>query len=83
MKAWIKGHKVIVVVIALALGWVVYRVSKGLALVSSGHASPDDAIAYGWVVYQRGITGWLEVSPDGKTSIAHDTGWNGDPYQKG
>ena len=83
MKAWLKKHRTLAIVLGVALVWVVYRVVTGLSVTSAGHASPADAISYGWSVYQAGITGWKEVSPDGKTQYLHDTGWVGDPYQTG
>jgi hypothetical protein len=82
MKAWLKSHMAIAVVGGLLLAWIVYRVVRGLSLTSAGHASPEDAITYGWSVYQAGITGWKEVSPDGKIVVDHDSGWNGDPFAK-
>ena len=83
MKAWVTQHKGIAIVGGLAVLWLVYRLWKGLSLTSAGHASPEDAISYGWSVYQAGITGWKEVSPDGKTVYDHSTGWTGDPFAKG
>lgn len=81
MKTWLKNHTAIAVVGGLVLAWIVYRIFQGLSLTSAGHASPADAISYGWSVYQAGLTGWKEVSPDGKTTYDHETGWTGDPYQ--
>ena len=84
MKAWLKAHKAIGIVLGAIVLWGIYRaLSGGLLSASSGHASPEDAISYGWSVYQAGISGWLEVSPDGTKSIMHDTGWAGDPYRNG
>jgi len=60
----------------------VYRSLTGGSLTGPGHASPEDAIAAGWTVWPRALEGWLEVSPDGQTSIEHDTGWTGDPFAK-
>jgi hypothetical protein len=81
MKAWFKSHKILTGAIAVAVLWILYRVTRGLSLTSPGHSSPEDAISFEWSVYQAGITGWLEVSPDSKTSIMHNTGWAGDPYK--
>ncbi len=78
MKAWLKAHTALAIVLGLAAAWIAYRAMKGAA--SAGHTSPQDAISYGWSVYQAGVTGWLEVSPDGKTQFMHNTGWVGDPY---
>jgi len=58
----------------------VYRVISGLSMTSPGHASPEDAISYGWAVYPAGVSGWKEVSPDGKIEYWHETGWTGDPF---
>ena len=80
MKTWFKAHKGLAIVLGLAIAWIVYRVMQGLSVTSAGHGSPKDAISYGWSVSQAGITGWLEVSPDGKTQYMHNTGWAGDPY---
>lgn len=77
---WLKAHKGLVIALALLVAWIIYRKIRGLSLISGGHVSPADAIAYGWSVYPRGITGWLEVSPDDKIQYEHDTGWAGDPY---
>jgi hypothetical protein len=79
---WLRAHKWLALVVALALVWIVYRVIRGLSITGAGHASPEDAIAEGWMVYPAGITGWFETSPDGSQSIMHDTGWNGDPFGK-
>jgi hypothetical protein len=76
----IRSHKTLAIVLAIAVAWIIYRVSKGLAVLSAGHSSPEDAISYGWAVTQAGITGWHEVSPDGSQSIMHDTGWTQNPY---
>ena len=81
MPKWLKDHKGLAIVVGLLLVWIVYRMVKGLSVTSAGHASPQDAISYGWSVYQAGITGWSEVSPDGKTTYMHETGWTGDPYK--
>ena len=83
MKAWLKDHTGLAIVFGLLVAWIVYRVAKGLSVTSAGHASPQDAISYGWSVDQAGITGWMEVSPDGQTSYMHETGWAGDPYKTG
>lgn len=77
MKTWIRSHTVLALAVALLLAWAIFRAT---GRTRNGHASPEDAIAAGWMVYPAGITGWLEVSPDGQTSIMHDTGWNGDPF---
>jgi hypothetical protein len=79
--AWIKKHLVLVIVAALVAAWCLYRWSKGLSATGEGHASPEDAIAEGWMVYQAGITGWQEVSPLGHV-VEHMTGWTGDPFTK-
>jgi hypothetical protein len=81
---WLKAHKLIVLaaVIGLAVVWYFVRRSKGLAAFEGGHATPEDAIAYGWVVHQMGISGWMEISPTGET-YEHFSGWTGDPYAKG
>jgi hypothetical protein len=81
MKAWLKKHTVLAIALVVVLVWLIYRKASGSSS-SGGHDTPDDAISYGWAVLPAGITGWLEVSPDGKQSIMHDTGWNGDPYSK-
>jgi hypothetical protein len=75
---WLKGRKAIAILLAVALVWIVYRIFRGVG--AYGHVSPADAIASGWTVYQAGITGWLEVAPDGKTNYMHDSGWTVDPY---
>ena len=79
MKAWLQTHKGLAIALGLAAAVILYRLFKGSA--SAGHTSPQDAISYGWSVSQAGITGWLEVSPDGQTQYLHNTGWVGDPYQ--
>lgn len=79
MKAWLKSHDLLTVAMLLAIGWILYRKATGKSLVHAGHASPADAISYGWAVAQAGVTGWQETSPDGSQVIMHDTGWS-DPY---
>jgi hypothetical protein len=79
---WLKTHKTMTAVLALVVVWIVYRTISGKGITSSGHASPEDAISYGWAVFPAGSTGWLEVSPDGNKRYMHDTGWTGDPYAK-
>jgi hypothetical protein len=81
VKAWAAANKAIAIVVGLLLLLILYRLARGLGGSYGGHSSPEDAIASGWVVYQAGITGWLEVSPDGKQSIMHNTGWTGDPFK--
>ena len=81
MKALLKKHKLVVMVAAGALAYVLYRLATGRNPLGAGHRSPADAISYGWAVSQAGITGWLEVSPDGATQVMHDTGWTSDPYK--
>lgn len=83
VQAWLKKHPGALALGVIALAWIVYRMVSGQAVTSSGHSSPEDAISYGWTVFPAGITGWLEVSPDGKTQYLHDTGWKGDPYKAG
>lgn len=78
MNKWLKAHQGLAIALGLAAAVILYQMFKGSA--SAGHASPQDAISYGWSVYQAGTTGWLEVSPDGKTQYMHDTGWVADPY---
>ncbi len=80
MRAWLKTHKTLAVLLGLVVVWIVFRLLSGQRLTSGGHSSPADAISYGWSVFPAGITGWLEVSPDGKTNYMHDTGWTGDPF---
>jgi hypothetical protein len=70
------------VLLAVAGAWVLWRVVHGRSIVGAGHISPEDAIADGWTVWQAGMTGWLEDSPDGTQHVMHDTGWTGDPYTK-
>jgi len=71
------------VLIVVALGaWAAYRWLAGRSLAGAGHASPEDAIAWGWSVFPAGISGWYEVSPDGGTRVMHASGWTGDPYLK-
>jgi hypothetical protein len=72
--------RVLFVLAAAALGGVL--VWKFLARTKEGHASPEDAIAAGWMVRPAGITGWQEESPDGQKSYLHETGWSGDPFTK-
>jgi hypothetical protein len=74
-----KAHKYVTAALAVLVLFWLWRRVRGESL-TGGHTSPDDAIAAGWSVYQAGITGWLEESPDGKTSYLHDTGWTGSPY---
>jgi len=63
-KRWL-----IVAAVAAALGlWLWLRKSSQV-----GHATPDDAMAWGWAVFPRGITGWREVGPGGEI-VDHDTG---------
>jgi hypothetical protein len=80
LKSWIAKHKAAAIVLGIVVLWIGYRLVKGMSLTSGRHANPQDAISYGWSVYQAGITGWLEVSPDGKSQYMHDTGWTSDPY---
>jgi len=80
--SWLRAHKALATIIALAIAWFIYRTAKGLAVVGGGHATPEDAVAYGWMVHQMGITGWMEISPTGET-FEHTTGWTGDPFAKG
>jgi hypothetical protein len=76
---WLATHKAASVLLALLLLWL-YRLIWGKT--SAGHASPEDAISYGWSVYPAGIGGWLEVSPDGQTQYLHESGWTGDPFAR-
>ena len=62
------------IAILAVVGIVLYFWHKSAATV--GHATPDDAMAAGWAVFQRGITGWEEHGPNGEI-IDHDTGWTG------
>lgn len=68
------------VLAALVVLWLLYRIFRGSG--AGGHATPSDAIAAGWMVYQAGITGWLETSPDGRQQIMHNAGWTGDPFSR-
>ena len=77
---WARAHRLAAAAVLTLAIWILYRWHAGKALFSSGHATPADAIASGWVVEQAGITGWLETSPDGASNIMHDTGWS-DPYK--
>ena len=79
MRAWIKSHDMFSLILLIAIAWIVYRKATGKSLIHAGHATPADAISYGWAVVQAGITGWQETSPDGSKVIMHDTGWE-DPY---
>jgi hypothetical protein len=72
--SWVKSHKIVVAAAVLAL-YLLYRWRAGLNLLSTGHATPADAIAAGYMVYPAGVTGWKEVDPDGKREVWHDTGW--------
>ena len=73
---WLKAHKLIVgAALALVLLWIFVWKKRVV-----GHRTPEEAIAEGWMVWQAGITGWKEESPDGKTSIYHDEGWTGSPF---
>lgn len=58
-----------VVGLALVL-WLLFRNKLNS---TAGHATPDDAMAWGWAVYPRGITGWREIGPHGEI-VDHDTG---------
>jgi hypothetical protein len=80
LAVWAKGHRALVLVLFVVVGWVIYRWASGKQVAGAGHSTPADAISYGWVVYQAGITGWMETSPDGSQAIYHDTGWTGSPY---
>lgn len=64
----------LLVLIAIAVG-VYWYASRTSGHDTPGHNSPYAARDDGWEVDQAGITGWLEVSPDGKTSVMHNTGW--------
>lgn len=75
-----KARDWLTIAIVLIIAWLIYRRGAGKALYGPGHATPEDAISYGWAVLQAGITGWQETSPDGSQVIMHTTGWTGDPY---
>jgi hypothetical protein len=76
----LRAHPLIAAALGLGLAYVLYRWATGRSPLGAGHTTPADAISYGWVVVQAGITGWLETSPDGATNVMHDTGWS-DPYK--
>jgi hypothetical protein len=80
VTAWLRAHWLAALAILLLAAWIVYRVAKSPSF--AGHASPEDAISYGWSVFPAGIGGWLEVSPDESKSILHETGWSGDPFAR-
>jgi hypothetical protein len=68
-----KRKRIITIAVLAVLAYLIYRATRGTA--TAGHSSPDDAMASGWAVYQRGITGWQEHGPNGEI-IDHDSGWD-------
>jgi hypothetical protein len=70
-----KTHWPLIIGLALVLlvAWK-YLAPSG---ATGGHATPADALASGWAVFQRGIDGWQEHGPNGEI-IDHDSGWNAD-----
>jgi hypothetical protein len=65
--------KLILVALAAAgLLWLYLRKSSA----TQGHATPAEAMSYGWAVYPRGVTGWQEHGPNGEI-VDHDTGGEG------
>lgn len=77
---WLKSHWMVAAIAIAVLGWTLFRWATGRQATSAAHRTPEDAIAAGWMVYQAGLTGWLEVSPDDTQRFMHDTGWTGDPF---
>ena len=77
---WLTARTLFFVFLVGAIAYAAWRLATGRSLTGPGHATPADAISYGWAVSPAGITGWLEVSPDGTQRIMHDTGYTLDPY---
>ena len=70
---WARRHWIALLTGAAAL-YAAYRL---FASGAGGHATPADAMSYGWAVVQSSEEGWTETSPDGKQTFTHDSGWDG------
>jgi len=82
LALWARKHKAAAVLVGLVFLYLLYRWARGERL-AGGHRTPEDAVAWGWMVAQAGITGWKEWDPATGKEYYHDTGWTGDPFQKG
>ena len=71
---WARRHWIALLIGAAAI-YAAYRLFSSGA--GGGHATPADAMSYGWAVVQSSEEGWTETSPDGKQTFTHDSGWDG------